>query len=124
MSPELHVSLGCHTCQIPLLDMPVPLPCHLERTLKHLVLAATVSQCCRDSGERIHISLQKLGLSSRCLTDVSIPDLKASWHRCALLWHPDRHGVSDKPMAEAKFREAQEAYRFLHTVMSGCLVNT
>jgi molecular chaperone DnaJ len=42
----------------------------------------------------------------------SVEEIKASYRKAALKWHPDRN-PANKPEAEAKFRESTEAYSIL-----------
>ena len=43
----------------------------------------------------------------------SAAEVKASYRKKALEWHPDRHQGSDKEEAERKFKEINEAYQIL-----------
>src|SRR4029077_5324400 len=42
----------------------------------------------------------------------SVDEIKASYRKCALKWHPDRN-PENKAEAEVKFRESTEAYSVL-----------
>src|SRR5246127_2062918 len=42
----------------------------------------------------------------------SVDEIKASYRKCALKWHPDRN-PENKAEAEGKFRESTEAYSIL-----------
>ena len=42
----------------------------------------------------------------------SVDEIKASYRKCALKWHPDRN-PENKAEAEVKFRESTEAYSIL-----------
>lgn len=48
-----------------------------------------------------------LGLNPTC----ALKDIKKSYHKLALTWHPDKH--SDKTEAQSKFTEINEAYTIL-----------
>lgn len=43
----------------------------------------------------------------------SADDIKASYHRLAKMWHPDRFTGSEKEVAELKFRDISEAFNLL-----------
>ena len=51
-----------------------------------------------------------LGVNRDCSED----DLKKSYRRLAMKWHPDRN--PDNPKAEEHFKEAKEAYEILSDV--------
>ena len=46
--------------------------------------------------------------------------LKKSFHKCALLWHPDRHCGDERlrAQAEEKFKSIKTSYQFLQTCIS------
>src|SRR4030088_3231484 len=46
------------------------------------------------------------------LRTASVDEIKASYRKCALKWHPDRN-PENKAEAEVKFRESTEAYSVL-----------
>ncbi|CAH2058421.1 unnamed protein product [Thlaspi arvense] len=54
---------------------------------------------------------QTLGLSP--WGPLKLEDVKHAYRTCALKWHPDRHDVSTKAEAEAKFKLCTVAYQFL-----------
>lgn len=43
----------------------------------------------------------------------SADEIKASYHRLAKMWHPDRFTGTEKEVAEAKFRDISEAFNVL-----------
>lgn len=43
----------------------------------------------------------------------SADEIKASYHRLAKMWHPDRFTGAEKEVAEAKFRDISEAFNIL-----------
>lgn len=50
---------------------------------------------------------------------LSAASLKASFHRLAIEWHPDKHtGEGAKAAAESKFKRVQEAYNALRAVVT------
>jgi len=43
----------------------------------------------------------------------SADEIKASYHRLAKMWHPDRFSGAEKELAESKFRDISEAFNLL-----------